>query len=79
MSAANRVELGSRDVLVYKGKLIDRSILDAIVDNPDKRLLWAFVLNDYGDIRCFPYSEERVIWRSALCYATRDITGPGGS
>lgn len=59
--SANRVELGPRDVLVYKGKEIDQNILEAIIET-DKRLLWAFVCGEYGDIRAVPYSEEEVIW-----------------
>jgi hypothetical protein len=59
--AVNRVELGSRDVLVYKGKDIDRGILEAIIDT-DKRVLWAFIENAEGTICAFPYSENEVIW-----------------
>jgi hypothetical protein len=61
MPFSNRVELGARDVLVYKGMEIDRAILDALIDG-DKRLLWAFVRGERGDVRAVPYSEEQVIW-----------------
>jgi hypothetical protein len=62
--ALNRVELGKKDVLVYKGFEIDRNILDAIVST-DKRLLWAFERSDMDTtIRARPYSEEQVIWMS---------------
>lgn len=63
MAERRRVELGSRDVLVYKGKEIDKNILEAIVDTK-KRLLWAFVEGAEGDVRAVPYSEEQVIWMS---------------
>jgi hypothetical protein len=61
MPVSNRVELRPRDVLVYKGKEIDHAILDALIDG-DKRLLWAFVHGEHGDVRAVPYSEEQVIW-----------------
>ena len=61
MASGRRVELTARDVLVYKGLEIDREILDAVVDT-NKRLLWAFVRGDGGDVRAVPYSEEQVIW-----------------
>lgn len=57
----HRVTLGAKDVLVYKGMDIDRGILDAIVDT-DKRVLWAFVRSEYGEVRAVPYSEDHVIW-----------------
>ncbi len=63
MAFGNRVELHARDVLVYKGKEIDRNILEAILET-DKRLLWAFVRGENGDVRAIPYSEEQVIWMS---------------
>lgn len=55
------VELKRGEVLSYKGMTIDRDVLDAVVDT-NKRLLWAFVRGDDGDIRAVPYSEEHVIW-----------------
>jgi hypothetical protein len=58
---ANRVELEAGDVLVYKGKDIDLTILEAILDT-DKRLLWAFVRSENGDIHPVAYSEAHVIW-----------------
>lgn len=63
MAERRRVELGPKDVLVYKGKEIDKDILEAILDTK-KRLLWAFVEGADGDIRAVPYSEEHVIWMS---------------
>lgn len=61
MMDVRRVELGPRDVLVYKGKEIDRHVLEAIVET-NKRLLWAFIEGPDGDVRAFPYSESQVIW-----------------
>jgi hypothetical protein len=58
-----RVILRSTDVLVYRGKEIDREVLDAVLGT-DKRLLWAFVRNGKGDIMAVPYSEDRVVWLS---------------
>ncbi len=58
-----RIEVGRRDVIVYRDLEIDHEILDAILGT-DKRLLWAFVRNEAGDVRAVPYSEERVIWLS---------------
>lgn len=63
MAVGKRVELGAKDVLVYKGMELDRNVLDAIVDT-NKRLLWAFVRGSNDDVRAVPYSEERVIWLS---------------
>ncbi len=60
-SSYRQVELGGKEVLVHKGMLIDRNILDAIVDT-NKRLLWAFVRNELGDIQAIPYTESEVIW-----------------
>jgi hypothetical protein len=60
--SVKRVELSKLDILVYKGMEIDRTVLDAIVDN-DKRLLWAFVSSADGTaVRAIPYSESHVIW-----------------
>lgn len=59
--AANRVTLKAQDVLVYKGKEIDRGVLEAIID-ADKRLLWAFIEGEDKVIHAFPYSESHVIW-----------------
>lgn len=59
-SERRRVELGKLDDLVYKGFIIDRVILDAIVET-DKRLLWAFV-HKGDEVRAMPYSESEVIW-----------------
>jgi len=61
MARGIRVELGCNEILVYKGLEIDREILDAVIDT-NKRLLWAFVRGDGGDVRAVPYSEEQVIW-----------------
>lgn len=58
-----RVEVRSEDVLIYRGMEIDRTVLDAILDT-NKRLLWAFVANEAGDVRAVPYSEDQVIWMS---------------
>jgi len=63
MSIGRRVELSRSEVLVYKGREIDRDVLDAIVDT-NKRLLWAFVSGENGDVRAIPYSEVHVIWLS---------------
>lgn len=70
MAGRRFVELDLGDVLVYKGKEIDLNILEAILET-DKRLLWAFVQNEFGDVRAIPYSEEQVIWMSE-----KDITQP---
>ncbi len=59
--SANRVELGARDLLVYKGTEIGREVLDAVVDT-NKRLLWAFVRGGGGEVRAVPYSESHVVW-----------------
>lgn len=60
--ADNRVELQRGDVLVYKGKEIDRGVLNAMVDC-NKRVLWAFVSSDCGTrIMAVPYTEHQVIW-----------------
>jgi hypothetical protein len=61
MARGIRVELSANEILVYKGLEIDREILDAVIDT-NKRLLWAFVRGDGGDVRAVPYSEEQVIW-----------------
>jgi hypothetical protein len=58
-----RVELGRGEVLVYKGMEIDQQVLDAVVET-NKRLLWAFVRGEGGDVRAVPYSEDHVIWLS---------------
>lgn len=61
MASARYVELGSKDVLIFKGMEIDQDVLEAIVET-NKRLLWAFVRGERNDIRAVPYSEDRVIW-----------------
>ena len=61
---ARHVELSRGDVLVYRGMEVDRGVLDAIVGaaGKKKRLLWAFVKNDVGDIQAIAYSENECIW-----------------
>lgn len=58
-----RIELRDGDTLVYGGKVIDRSVLEAVLDT-HSRLLWAFVESGAGDVMAVSYSEERVIWLS---------------
>ena len=59
-----RVELLRGDVLVHRGLEVNRDVLDAIVGaaSKKKRVLWAFVKNETGDIMACPYSEDQVIW-----------------
>lgn len=61
--AFSRVNLESSDTLVYQGMEIDHNVLDAIVDT-NRRLLWAFVKGECGDVRAVPYDESHVIWMS---------------
>lgn len=61
MSAGRRIELSAQDILVYEGKEVDWDILKAIFDT-DRRLLWAFITNAYGDLQAVPYTEQEVIW-----------------
>jgi hypothetical protein len=52
---------------------VDRGVLDAIVGaaGKNKRVLWAFVKNELGDIMACPYSEDQVIWMTP-----EDVTQP---
>lgn len=59
------------DVLVYRGKAIDREVLDAILSGKNKRLLWAFVANEAGDVQAVPYTEEECVWMQES-----DVTRP---
>lgn len=65
-----QVELAANELLVYKGRAIERDVLNAVIDT-NKRLLWAFVSGKDGEIRAIPYSESHVIW-----LAEEDITKP---
>lgn len=56
-----RIVLRSNDTLIYRGKALDHEVLDAVLST-NKRLLWAFVRSEEGDIMAVPYSEDRVIW-----------------
>lgn len=57
-----RIEVTSKDVLVYRGMEFDQSVLEAIM-NPSKRLLWAFIRREGSDdVRAIPYSESECIW-----------------
>jgi hypothetical protein len=49
------------DTLVVGGHEVDVAVLEEIM-KPDKRVLWAFVRNDAGDVTPICYSEDRVIW-----------------
>jgi hypothetical protein len=61
---SRRVEVRKGDVLVYQGKEIAQDVLEAVTGT-GRRLLWAFVANDNGDIMAVPYTEEECIWMSA--------------
>ena len=56
-----RIVLRSGDTLIYRGKTLDRDVLDAVL-NTNQRLLWAFVRSAEDDIMAVPYSEDRVVW-----------------
>lgn len=56
-----RVVLRPGDTLIYRGKALDREVLDAVLST-NQRLLWAFVRNASGDIQACPYDESRVVW-----------------
>ncbi len=57
-----RVELGERDVLVYKGVEVEQGVLDAVL-NTNKRLLWAFVRSEEtGRVMAVPFDESRCVW-----------------
>lgn len=56
-----RIVLRPGDTLIYRGKALDREVLDAVLST-NQRLLWAFVRGECGDIMAVPYSEDRVIW-----------------
>ena len=49
------------DTLVVGGHEVDVAVLEEIM-KPDKRVLWAFIRNDAGDVTPICYSEDRVIW-----------------
>jgi hypothetical protein len=59
-----RVELLRGDVLVHRGLEVNRDVLDAIVGaaSKKKRVLWAFMKNELGDIQAVCYDETNVIW-----------------
>lgn len=56
-----QVEIQAGDVIHWRGMLIDDEVLEAILSS-NKRLLWAFVKSDEGDVMAVPYSETNVIW-----------------
>lgn len=56
-----RIVLRSSDTLIYRGKALDKEVLDAVLST-NQRLLWAFVRNGDGDIQACPYDESRVVW-----------------
>ncbi len=56
--------------ITYRGVEISCEVLDAVVDT-QKRLLWAFVRNDVGNVMAVPYSEHEVIWM-----AEKDVLQP---
>lgn len=49
------------DTIVVGGNELDAAVLEQLV-NPDKRMLWAFVRNDSGDVQPVAYDETRIIW-----------------
>lgn len=57
----SRIVLRSSDTLIYRGKALDKEVLDAVLST-NQRLLWAFVRSNNGDIMAVPYSEDRIIW-----------------
>jgi len=61
MAARRRLVVSKDDVLVIKGMELDVSILEEMLVG-DKRLLWAFLKNESGDLQPVPYSEDKVIW-----------------
>ncbi len=56
-----RIVVRKDDVLVVNGVDLDGEILKEIV-SPSKRLLWAFVKNENGDVQPIPFSEEQCVW-----------------
>jgi hypothetical protein len=61
MSTRRRLVVQKDDVLVVKGMELDVAILEEMLVG-DKRLLWAFLKNEAGDLQPVPYSEDKVIW-----------------
>jgi len=60
---AREIVVQPGDVLIYRDKAVGTDVLDAVLDT-DRRLLWAFVSNEAGDVIAVCYSEDHVIWLS---------------
>jgi hypothetical protein len=56
-----RITMRDGDVLVYKGLELDQDVLEAVTGT-DRRLLWAFIKGDGGDVRAVPFTEEECVW-----------------
>jgi hypothetical protein len=59
--AQERVVVGKRDIIEYRGRTISAAVLDAITDT-NARLLWAFMKDADGNVQPVAYTEDKVIW-----------------
>ena len=57
----HRLVVQKDDTLVVEGWEVEASVLAEII-KPDKRVLWAFVKSEDGQLQPVPYTEDRVVW-----------------